>query len=69
MVARAALLTVFVLSGGNTRLRPPVNAIDRIPIDAQSSEANYDVRSRPTPNPPPRRGNCADSDVIYPAMP
>lgn len=32
MVAQAALLTLFVL-GGNTLLRPLVNAIDRIPID------------------------------------
>ena len=29
--------------GGNTLLRPLVNAIDRIPIDEQSSEASYDV--------------------------
>jgi putative Mg2+ transporter-C (MgtC) family protein len=42
MVAQAALLTVFVL-GGNTLLRPLVNAIDRIPIDEQASEASYDV--------------------------
>src|ERR1700739_4270859 len=42
MVAQAALLTIFVL-GGNTLLRPLVNAIDRIPIDEQSSEALYDV--------------------------
>jgi putative Mg2+ transporter-C (MgtC) family protein len=42
MVAQAALLTTFVL-GGNTLLRPLVNAIDRIPIDEQSSEASYDV--------------------------
>jgi putative Mg2+ transporter-C (MgtC) family protein len=42
MVAQAALLTLFVL-GGNTLLRPLVNAIDRIPIDEQSSEASYDV--------------------------
>ena len=42
MVAQAALLTVFVL-GGNTLLRPLVNAIDRTPIDEQSSEASYDV--------------------------
>jgi putative Mg2+ transporter-C (MgtC) family protein len=42
MVAQAALLTLFVL-GGNTLLRPLVNAIDRIPIDEQSTEANYDV--------------------------
>ena len=42
MVAQAALLTIFVL-GGNTLLRPLVNAIDRIPIDEQSSEAIYEV--------------------------
>jgi putative Mg2+ transporter-C (MgtC) family protein len=42
MVAQAALLTIFVL-GGNTLLRPLVNAIDRIPINEQSSEASYDV--------------------------
>jgi len=42
MVAQAALLTIFVL-GGNTLLRPLVNAINRIPIDEQSSEASYDV--------------------------
>src|SRR5260370_36332455 len=42
MVAQAALLTIFV-PGGNTRLRPLVNAIDRIPIDELASEASYDV--------------------------
>ena len=42
MVAQAALLAIFVL-GGNTLLRPLVNAIDRIPIDEQSSEAIYEV--------------------------
>lgn len=42
MVAQAALLTIFVL-GGNTLLRPLVNAIDRIPLDEQSSEALYEV--------------------------
>jgi putative Mg2+ transporter-C (MgtC) family protein len=42
MIAQAALLTIFVL-GGNTLLRPLVNAINRIPIDEQSSEASYDV--------------------------
>src|ERR1700736_1633055 len=42
MVAQAALLTIFVLSG-NTLLRPLVNAIDRIPIDERASEASYDV--------------------------
>ena len=42
MIAQAAALTCFVLAG-NTLLRPVVNAINRIPIDEQSSEANYDV--------------------------
>jgi putative Mg2+ transporter-C (MgtC) family protein len=42
MVAQAALLTLFVL-GGNTLLRPLVNAINRTPINEQSSEASYDV--------------------------
>jgi putative Mg2+ transporter-C (MgtC) family protein len=42
MIAQAGLLTLFVL-GGNTLLRPLVNAIDRIPIHEQSSEATYDV--------------------------
>src|SRR6476620_4756164 len=42
LVAQAGLLTIFV-PGGNTLLRPLVNAIDRIPIDEQSSEASYDV--------------------------
>jgi putative Mg2+ transporter-C (MgtC) family protein len=42
MVAQAALLTLFVL-GGNTLLRPLVNAIDRIPLNEQTSEASYDV--------------------------
>src|SRR3984957_3583652 len=42
MVAQAALLTLLVL-GGNTLLRPLVNAIDRIPINEKSSEAVYDV--------------------------
>src|SRR3979490_1671589 len=34
MVAQAALLTIFVL-GGNTLLRPLVNAINRIPLNDQ----------------------------------
>jgi putative Mg2+ transporter-C (MgtC) family protein len=42
MVAQSALLTVFVLAG-NTLLRPLVNAIDRIPLHEQSSEATYEV--------------------------
>ncbi len=43
MIAQAGLLTLFVLAG-NTALRPLVNAIDRTPIDEQSSEATYDIR-------------------------
>ena len=35
-------LTVFVLAG-NTLLRPLVNAIDRIPLNVQSSEATYEI--------------------------
>jgi putative Mg2+ transporter-C (MgtC) family protein len=41
-VAQAIALTVFVLAA-NTLLRPLVNAINRIPLDEQSSEMNYDV--------------------------
>jgi putative Mg2+ transporter-C (MgtC) family protein len=40
MVAQAAALTVFVIAG-NTLLRPLVNAINRIPLDEQASEATY----------------------------
>jgi putative Mg2+ transporter-C (MgtC) family protein len=40
MVAQAVVLTVFVLAG-NTMLRPLVNAINRIPLDEQASEATY----------------------------
>jgi putative Mg2+ transporter-C (MgtC) family protein len=43
LVAQAAALTVFVLAG-NTLLRPLVNAINRSPLDAKSSEATYYVR-------------------------
>lgn len=43
MVAEGALLTVFVIAG-NTLLRPLVNAINRIPINEQASEATYEVR-------------------------
>ncbi len=42
MIAQSAALTVFVLAG-NTLLRPLVNAIDRIPLNEQSSEANYEI--------------------------
>jgi putative Mg2+ transporter-C (MgtC) family protein len=40
MVAQAVVLTVFVIAG-NTLLRPLVNAINRIPLNEQSSEATY----------------------------
>src|SRR5437899_11679005 len=42
MIAQSAAVTVLVLAG-NTLLRPLVNAIDRIPLNEQSSEANYEV--------------------------
>src|SRR5579863_10498721 len=48
MVAQAAALTVFVLAG-NTLLRPLVNAINRIPLDARSSEATYQFKLAVTP--------------------
>lgn len=40
MIAQAVALTAFVLAG-NTLLRPLVNAINRSPLDEQSSEATY----------------------------
>lgn len=43
VVLSGALLTAFVIAG-NTLLRPLVNAINRIPIDEQASEATYEVR-------------------------
>src|SRR6516165_10728604 len=42
MVAQSAALTLFVLAG-NTLLRPMVNAIDRIPLSKDSSEATYQI--------------------------
>ena len=42
MVAQSVALTVFVLAG-NTLLRPLVNAIDRIPLNEQTSEATYEI--------------------------
>jgi putative Mg2+ transporter-C (MgtC) family protein len=48
MAAQAAALTVFVLAG-NTLLRPLVNAINRIPFDAQSTEATYEFKLAVTP--------------------
>ncbi len=43
MLAEAGLLTFLVIAG-NTLLRPLVNAINRIPINAHASEVNYEVR-------------------------
>lgn len=48
MVAEGALLTAFVIAG-NTLLRPLVNAINRIPINEQTSEATYEVRLTTNP--------------------
>jgi putative Mg2+ transporter-C (MgtC) family protein len=42
MVAQSVALTVFVLAG-NTLLRPLVNAINRIPLNEQTSEAAYEI--------------------------
>ena len=42
MLAQSAALTLFVLAG-NTLLRPLVNAIDRIPLNEKTSEANYEI--------------------------
>jgi putative Mg2+ transporter-C (MgtC) family protein len=41
-VAQSAPLTIFVLAG-ITLLRPLVNAIDRVPLNEQSSEAVYEI--------------------------
>jgi putative Mg2+ transporter-C (MgtC) family protein len=48
MVAQAAALTVFILAG-NTLLRPLVNAINRIPLDEQATEATYEFKLAVTP--------------------
>lgn len=48
MIAQAAALTIFVLAG-NTLLRPLVNAINRAPLDARSSEVTYYVRLTVSP--------------------
>jgi putative Mg2+ transporter-C (MgtC) family protein len=42
MIAQSAAVTLFVLAG-NTLLRPLVNAIDRIPLNEKTSEANYEI--------------------------
>ena len=48
MVAQAVVLAVFVIAG-NTLLRPLVNAINRIPLNEQSSEATYYFKVAVTP--------------------
>lgn len=48
-LAEAALLTALVIAG-NTLLRPLVNAINRIPLDEQASEATYEVRLTAAPD-------------------
>lgn len=42
LIAQSLALTLFVLAG-NTLLRPLVNAIDRIPLNAKTSEAHYKI--------------------------
>lgn len=42
LIAQSTALTLFVIAG-NTLLRPLVNAIDRIPLNEQASEASYEV--------------------------
>ena len=42
LAAEAGALTIAILAG-NTALRPLVNAINRAPIDEQTSEATYEV--------------------------
>lgn len=48
-LGQASLLTIFVL-GGNTLLRPLVNYINRRPITASTTEAQYTVHAICTPN-------------------
>jgi putative Mg2+ transporter-C (MgtC) family protein len=43
LAAEAIALTAFVLAG-NTLLRPLVNAINRAPISAETTEAQYEIR-------------------------
>jgi putative Mg2+ transporter-C (MgtC) family protein len=47
-LAEATLLTGLAIAG-NTLLRPLVNAINRIPLDEQASEATYNVRVAASP--------------------
>jgi putative Mg2+ transporter-C (MgtC) family protein len=48
MAAEAVLITVFVIVG-NTVLRPLAGAIDRIPLNTKSTEAEYEIRVSTTP--------------------
>ncbi|MCA6115787.1 MgtC/SapB family protein [Bradyrhizobium sp. WSM 1738] len=48
LVAQAVALTIFVIAG-NTMLRPLVNAINRIPLNEQTSEATYYFKLAVTP--------------------
>ena len=43
LMPQGVLFTVFII-GGNTLLRPLVNAINRTPVSEGSSEATYEVR-------------------------
>lgn len=47
-LVEATMLTALVVAG-NTLLRPLVNAINRIPLDEQASEAIYEVRLTAAP--------------------
>jgi putative Mg2+ transporter-C (MgtC) family protein len=57
MVAQAAALTVFILAG-NTLLRPLVNAINRIPLNEQTSEATYEFKLAIAPEVLPAMRDC-----------
>lgn len=48
MAAEAVLITAFVIVG-NTVLRPLAGAIDRIPLNTKSTEAEYEIRVSTTP--------------------
>jgi putative Mg2+ transporter-C (MgtC) family protein len=48
MAAEAVLITAFVIIG-NTLLRPLAGAIDRIPLNTSSTEAEYEIRVATTP--------------------
>jgi putative Mg2+ transporter-C (MgtC) family protein len=48
MAAEAVLITFFVIVG-NTLLRPLAAAIDRVPLNTESTEAEYEIRVATTP--------------------